>query len=160
MSVIFQSSLYYYNKFDFVDRDSVTLVETGMKKLAPAPSLDRVLNHKPAVKLNHATMLRLQAKQEDNKKTESLKPFVTFLTPKIEKGGMKTTFRPLSTSVNLTAPLKPIQNKTQSGEKSLKPPVDTSFLKRNFGAPVDTSHGNSENIKPKKLGYIPHKGIL
>ena len=131
-----------------------------MKKLAPAPSLDKVLNHKPAVKLNHAAMLRLQAKQEDNKKRESLKPFVTSLTPKIEKGGMKTTYRPLSASVNQTTSLKPIQNKTQSGEKSTKPPVDTSFLKRNSGTPIDTSHGNSENIKPKKLGYIPHKGIL
>ena len=124
----------------------MTLDESGLKKLAPAPSLEKILQHRPAVKLNHAAMLRLQAKQQQKASNESLKPFITSLTPKIDKGGIKITSKPASS-------LKPIHNKALSTNPTGK---ETTSTKSTATAPAQTG---PENIAPpKKLGYVPHKG--
>jgi hypothetical protein len=116
------------------------LDDSGLKKLAPAPSLDKILHNKPTVKLNHAAMLRLQAQQkqqEEAKKSDKLKPFITSLTPKIEKGGLKVTSK--------SVPINPLQ-KSKATFKSVEKIEPVAAL-------------GVENVKPKKPSYVPHKGI-
>lgn len=119
-------------------------VKSDDKKKAAA--LNKILHTKPAVKLNHAALLRIQSFQQQKEQQKSLnsghsndmKPnFVTSLTPKIDRGGVKITSKPLA-PLNKAVP-----------SKEAKPVAVKKLLPRK----IDTSQ---KSVKPGS--YVPHKG--